>query len=188
MNEPGETSQRSQRPFGGMTGGLVLGAIIGGILGLIQGDLLEGLSFGLVIGLAIGAGLEGRGRLMQYRPGAMRRIILAAGLFLILLLGTFELIDDISNANLKTILLLATAGAFLLFVIAIGWSIAGLDELQRRIQTEAIAIGFGFSAVAMLTVGLLSQVGVQQPNWIYAGLPMVVGWGIGKLWLLWKYR
>jgi len=187
-SDPGGESQRSQRRFGGMTGGLVLGAIIGASLGLIQGDLLEDLSFGLVIGLAIGAGFEGRGQLMQYRPGAIRRVILIAGLFLVLILVSFEFIDDISNTNLKTILLLATAGAFLLFVLALGWSIAGLDELQRRIQTEAIAIGFDFSAVTMLTVGLLSQVGVQQPNWVYAGLPMTICWGIGKLWLIWKYR
>jgi hypothetical protein len=187
-SDPGGESQRSQRRFGGMTGGLVLGAIIGASLGLIQGDLLEDLSFSLVIGLAIGAGFEGRGQLMQYRPGAIRRVILIAGLFLVLILVSFEFIDDISNTNLKTILLLATAGAFLLFVLALGLSIAGLDELQRRIQTEAIAIGFGFSAVAMLMVGLLSQVGVQLPNWVYAGLPMTIGWGLGKLWLIWKYR
>jgi hypothetical protein len=29
---------------------------------------------------------------------------------------------------------------------------------------------------------------VQLPNWVYAGLPMTIGWGLGKLWLIWKYR
>jgi hypothetical protein len=151
-----------------MTGGLVLGAIIGSSLGLIQGDLLEDLSFGLVIGLAIGAGFEGRGQLMQYRPGAIRRVILIAGLFLVLILVSFEFIDDISNTNLKTILLLATAGAFLLFVLALGWSIAGLDELQRRIQTEAIAIGFDFSAVTMLTAAELGLCRAADDHWLGA--------------------
>jgi len=171
-----------------MAGGLLIGLIAGLALGLIEGDLLEGAGFGLMIGLAIGAGLEGRGTLMQYQPGAMRRVILAGGLFLIALLLTFEFIDQLPAGEAKTLFALIPAAGFLLFVLALGAAIGGLDELQRRIQTEAISIGFGLAAVTVLAVGMLGQVGVEQPNWIYAGVPMIVGWGLGKLWTMWKYR
>ncbi|MFN2149417.1 MAG: hypothetical protein ACK2T2_13605 [Anaerolineales bacterium] len=188
MNESHEGHQARRRRFGGVTGGLLLGAVIGLIFGWIQGDLLQGLGFGVIVGFTIGIGLEGRGQLMQYKPGTVRRIILAAGLFLISLLVTFEFIDDLENGTGAILLVLLPAATFLLFVIALGSAIAGLDELQRRIQTEAIAIGFGFTAVVVLAVGLLGLTGIEQPNWSYAGLPLVVGWGLGKIWTLWKYR
>ena len=188
MNESSKGNQPRQRRYGGMVGGILIGLLIGLAIGFIQGDVLEGASFGLIIGLCIGAGFEGRGSLMRYRPGAMRRILLAAALFLISLLLVFEFLEGVDRGVLRTLLALAPAATFLLFVLALGWAIAGLDELQRRIQTEAIAIGFGFTAVAVLTVGLLGQVGFEQPNWIYAGLPLVLGWVLGKLWTMWKYR
>jgi hypothetical protein len=188
MHDSNEHSQPSRRRFGGAAGGLLIGLIVGLVIGLIQGDLLEGAGFGLIVGLAIGVGLEGRGTPMQYQPGAMRRILLAGGLFLITLLLTLEFIDQLPAGGAKTLFALIPAAGFLLFVLALGAAIGGLDELQRRIQTEAISIGFGLAAVVMLAVGLLDQVGVEQPNWIYAGVPMIVGWGLGKLWTMWKYR
>jgi hypothetical protein len=63
-----------------------------------------------------------------------------------------------------------------------------LDELQRRIQTEAFAIGFGLSALTMVIVGLMADAGVPQPNWLMAAAVMSVFLLIGKLWTMWKYR
>lgn len=65
---------------------------------------------------------------------------------------------------------------------------ASLDELQRRIRTEAIAIGFGFTALVVMTYGMLGLVRLAQPNWVFVTLPLVVGWGLGKFWTLWKYK
>ena len=63
-----------------------------------------------------------------------------------------------------------------------------LDELQRRIQVEAIAIGFAITALITLSYGLLGLVDIPQPNLLYVSFIMVVSWGLGKLWTMWKYR
>lgn len=170
-----------------MGSGLLIGLGIGALLGTLNGDLLEGIGFGLVIGLAIGAAFERRGRMMQFPPGMLRRVILCAGLFLIVLLGSQRLLDLALARPLQIAVTLAPALAFLLLVLSVAAAIASLDELQRRIQTEAIAIGFGFTAVFAVTYGLLAGVGLSQANWIFISVPMAVGWALGKFWTVWKY-
>jgi hypothetical protein len=188
MSEGSEKDLASRKSPWNMTTGLLIGLAVGVVLGLIQGDLLDGLGFGLVIGLALGVGFERRDQMMQFPPGVLRRVILAAGLFLIALLGSKWLLDFGWEGPLQIVITLAPALAFLLLVLAVGAAIASLDELQRRIQTEAISIGFGFTALAAITYGLLGELGMPQPNWIYLILPMSVGWVVGKLWTMWKYR
>ena len=188
MTQPSNTNQDAKRWPRNMAGGISLGLLLGLILGWIEGNLLEGLGFGFVIGLAIGAGFEQRGQMMHYPPGTMRKILLAGGLFLIALLGSDQLLDPFSNRSLQIVIAIAPAAAFALLVFAVGSALASLDELQRRIQTESIAIAFGFTAIVVMTVGLLDEVGISQPGWIYVIFPMVIGWGLGKLWTVWKYR
>ena len=188
MTQPTDGNQVSRRWPWNMTGGLMIGLILGLILGLIEGNLLEDIGFGFIIGLALGALFERRGQLMQYPPGMMRRIGLAGGLFLITLIGSLDFIDSLGDRTLQIAIACAPVVAFALLVLAIGSALASLDELQRRIQTESIAIGFGFTAIVVVGVDLLADVGLSQPGWIYVVVPMVTGWGIGKLWTMWKYR
>jgi hypothetical protein len=184
---PYQESERGRWPMN-LAGGILIGLVVGFILGLIDGDLLEGLGFGLIVGLAIGAVLERRHHLMQYPPGIVRRIIIAGGFFLVTLIASLELRDLADSRWLQIALALAPAIGFALVVFAIASALASLDELQRRIQTEAIALGFGFTAVIVTTVGLLEEIGLAQPGWIYVVFPMIIGWGLGKLWTMWKYR
>lgn len=188
MSKGSEKDLESRKGPWNLTTGLLIGLASGVVLGLVEGDLLDGLGFGLVIGLALGVGFERRGQFMQFPPGMLRRIILAAGLFLIALMGSKWLLDLGLNRPLQIAVTLLPALAFLLLVLAVGTAIASLDELQRRIQTEAIAIGFGFTALVAVTYGLLAEMGLAQPNWIFLTLPMSVGWVVGKLWTMWKYR
>jgi hypothetical protein len=171
-----------------LAGGILVGLVLGLIVGLIDGDLLEGLGFGFVIGLAMGAAFERRHHLMRYPPGMIRRIIIAGGVFLVALIASLELKEYAGYKSLQIALTIAPVIGFTLVVFAIGSALASLDELQRRIQTEAIALGFGFTAIAVTTVGFLEDVGLTQPGWIYVVFPMTIGWGLGKLWTVWKYR
>ena len=75
---------------------------------------------------------------------------------------------------------------FLLLAHAVGLAIASLDELQRRFQTEAIAIGFGLASVVVVSVGFLGAIGLERPNWVIVAMVMILGWAIGKIWTLWK--
>ena len=63
-----------------------------------------------------------------------------------------------------------------------------MDDLQRRIQVEAMAIGYGITLLVTMTVGLLAQAGVRQPSWFVVTFVMLIAGLIGKLWLRWKYR
>lgn len=185
------TEQSNRENRGGlrnMTAGILLGLAIGAVLGLIEGDLLSGLGFGLVIGLALGVAFERRGNFMQYPPYIVRRMLVSVGLFVLAVLASQRLLEESLSRPLEMAVALAPALAFLLLVLSVATAIASLDELQRRIQTEAIAIGFGFTALVVMTYGMLGLVGLAQPNWVFVTLPLVVGWGLGKVWTLWKYR
>ena len=55
----------------------------------------------------------------------------------------------------------------------------GMDELQRSIQLEALAIGFGGTAVLTFGYGFLQGVGFPLLNWTFV-FPLMIGlWGIG---------
>jgi len=169
-------------------GGLLIGLIVGFIVGLIDGNLLDGLGFGLLIGLALGAAFHHRDQMMQYPPQRARHVVVAAVLFMGAAVAWSTWIKEVTQPQMRWVVSLAPGLAFLVFVHAIGLAIASLDELQRRIQTEAIAIGFGLAAVVVTSIGFLGELGVAQPDGIFVVLIMILGWGIGKAWTLWKYR
>ena len=182
-----ETLGKKSAPWN-FEGGMVIGLVAGFILGLIQGDVLEGLGFGVLIGLAIGAAFERRDQMMQYPPRQARHVVLAAVLFMGAAVAWSTWIKVVTQPQMRWVVSLAPGLTFLFFVLAIGLAIASLDELQRRIQTEAIAIGFGLTAVVVTTIGFLGELGLAQPNGIFIVLIMIVGWVIGKAWTIWKYR
>jgi hypothetical protein len=55
----------------------------------------------------------------------------------------------------------------------------GMDELQRHIQLEAIAFGFGGTATITFGYGFLQGIGFPLLNWTFV-FPLMIGlWGIG---------
>jgi hypothetical protein len=54
-----------------------------------------------------------------------------------------------------------------------------MDELQRRIQLEAIAFSFGGTAALTFGYGFLEGVGFPSLNWTFVFPLMMVLWGIG---------
>jgi hypothetical protein len=64
----------------------------------------------------------------------------------------------------------------------------GMDELQRSIQLEAIAFGFGGTAILTFGYGFLQGVGFPNLNWTFI-FPLMIGlWGIGVAVAGRKYR
>ena len=53
-----------------------------------------------------------------------------------------------------------------------------LDELQRRIQLEALALSFGATCLVTWSYGLLEYVGVPGVSWIWVPPIMLVLWDI----------
>ena len=63
-----------------------------------------------------------------------------------------------------------------------------IDEMERRIITEAAAFAFVFTLIMLLSFALLGLVGVPQPSntWVVFSMCMLLI--IGKLWGNWRYR
>jgi hypothetical protein len=75
-----------------------------------------------------------------------------------------------------------------LIVLSVG-TIRRLDELQRRIHLEAIAISFTFTAVLATGISFLDSAGARLPNWDFGWWPvMAFAWVAAALVLNRRYR
>ena len=173
----------------GILTGMALGMALGAAVGLILGDISSGFILGMVVGGAIGYWrFRDLPIGMRYPPHLVRRMIFSGILYLLALIAVFYLLERDLEPFVQIILVLVPTIPGIWFLVSLGSAIASLDELQRRIQLEAIAIAFGGTAIATLTYGMLGLVGVPQANWMYVPVVMVFFWFLGKMWTLWRYR
>jgi hypothetical protein len=63
-----------------------------------------------------------------------------------------------------------------------------MDELERRIQLEAIGFAFGVTLVVVMTAGFLENAGVPRVSGIWIGPLMIALWGIGAALASRRYR
>jgi hypothetical protein len=54
-----------------------------------------------------------------------------------------------------------------------------LDELQRRIQLEALPFGFAGAGILTFSYGFLEGMGFPHLNWIFVWPLMIALWGLG---------
>jgi hypothetical protein len=67
-------------------------------------------------------------------------------------------------------------------------AIGALDELQQRIQIEALAFSLGGLLLIGIAVGLLELAGLPEPNWIWVTVLGFVLWGVGQWVAARRYR
>jgi len=58
-------------------------------------------------------------------------------------------------------------------------AVARMDELQRRIQFEALVVAIGGAIVLTFAYGTLQNVGLPPLNWMYITPVLVVLWSCG---------
>lgn len=63
-----------------------------------------------------------------------------------------------------------------------------IDELQRRIQLEALALSFGATCVMTFSYGALEYAGFPALNWTWVPSFMMAFWGIGTAIASLRYR
>lgn len=172
---------------------LIVAGVTGATLGLLYSSILEfgvvvGLLIGALFGLAIGYRIIRNPPKMRYPMYLLRRTLLAAA-FLFLTTYVYDILtdQDLSQSQAFLATLLPWSG-WIALVVSIGMMIANLDELQRRIQTEAIAIGFAGTAIIVGGYALLQFLGYAKINIGIVILIMSLMWLVGKLWTLWRYR
>jgi drug/metabolite transporter (DMT)-like permease len=164
--------------------GLIAGCVTGTVIGMVLGAADLGFMVGVILGLIL-AGLISRRELpMRYPPRLIRRIFLAVAFFLLTFPG-YILLSAILEGSLVAVLLPTIGGVVLVY--SLGAAIASLDEMQRRIQTEAISIGFAGTAIAIVPLALWNQQGNSPLQWVFLILAMVTSWAIGKFWVKRRY-
>ena len=172
---------------------LITGAIAGGMAGAAFGYGLGSLWFGIVagilFGLAIGYRLQRVPIKMRYPMYLIRRILLSAGFCILVGMGYAILLDRGWSGTRAILAAVLPIAAWAFLVITLGMAIASLDEMQRRIQTEAIAIGFAGTVIVCGGYGLLGLAGsLPALNWGAVIFVMVVMWFAGKMWTMLRYR
>lgn len=168
--------------------GFTVGMLLGGLIDMLTGDLGVFTILGMLIGSILGRYDLKRVHWMEYPRGVLMWLISLGLFFFTVLLGTFYLLDRGITQSLEPVLPYAPLLPGILFILALGYAISSLDELQRRIQVEAIAIGFGITALICMTIGLSGLTGTAQLNWLLVPVIMTFSWLIGKLWTRWNYR
>jgi hypothetical protein len=171
-----------------MATGLAVGATLGVVFGSSFGSLWLGGIVGIALGLLLGFRLRRFSPKMRYPMFMIRRMLLGGSLAMLTAFAyTFLLDRGLSRTQLILAALVPIAG-IAVCIISLATAIASLDELQRRIQTEAIAIGFAGTAIFCLGYALLGLAGVPSLNWGWVVLVMVVMWLVGKILTMWRYR
>ena len=172
---------------------IIATSIAGASWGLLYAYGLEvglgtGLIGGALFGAAIGFRISRRPPKMRFPMALLRRILFAAAIFLLTSFGYSYLLDqNLSQSQQLWIALLPTLG-WAAVVGSIGMAIASLDELQRRIQIEAIAIAFAMTAIFVGGYAIFQFAGLADVNIGIVLLVMSFAWLLSKLWTLWKYR
>ena len=175
------------------TKNVITASIAGASMGLLYAYGFElGMGIGLVVGglfgAAIGFRISRRPPKMRYPMALLRRMLMAATFLLLTSFAYSYLLDQgLSQTQQKWAALLPTLG-WAVLVVSIGMAIASLDELQRRIQTEAIAIGFAGTAIFVGGYALFQFAGLAEVNVGLVLLVMSLMLLLGKFWTLWRYR
>lgn len=192
MKTNGEQNISNEERRRNMIAGLGIGAALGVVFwsaldGLLPApfDFIVGMATGLLAGYSIG---KRPIMLMRYPSFVVRRMLLAGTAFVLGMFAYSYFLDlDLRGAYQLLPSLLAIVPA-VAFVFAIGSAIGHLDEMQRRIQTEAIAIAFAGTAIFVIVSFLLGFSGVPTPDWGWLLVAMTLSWLLGKVWTMWRYR
>lgn len=92
------------------------------------------------------------------------------------------------DADLATVISLAPVAPVLLAAWVIVRHLLRMDELQKRIQFEALAITFTITALGTIAYGFLQNVGFPAFNTMFIGTGSVGVWGICTAFTSRRYR
>jgi hypothetical protein len=119
----------------------------------------------------------------------IKEFSLAMGAYVVVILISTELIKmSPSSAWWRIPLALSPIVPIIFVMIACIRFWNRIDELQRRIQLEALAIGFCSSGLLTFSYGFLENVGFPHISWIFVFPLMMVLWGVGGAIAARRYR
>jgi hypothetical protein len=114
--------------------------------------------------------------------------LLALGGYAIVLCTSIEILKRFELGAFKYVVVLTPMlpAGFALAIIVRG--LREMDELQRQIQLEALAIAFGASAFLTFAYGFLEGAGLPHVSWIWVWPLMGMLWIVGLVISRARYR
>jgi hypothetical protein len=184
MEDPKERNDRLQR--------LIAAAIVifsvCSVVGVLLGYAEFGLAAGAVLALFLSRPLSKYRHPMEFPRGSMLPAVVSLLLVFALCLAALLLWGRTDDPVLRFAVGLLPAPALIAFALFVGRSIAKLEDLQRRIQIEGIAMAFGIFIVLVSLYGWLTLFGAPQVHWIFATPALALCWVVGKLASTLRYR
>lgn len=117
--------------------------------------------------------------------GAGRRYLIEFGgamvSYAVVLVAVIAVLNNIgAGSGWRAPLVLLPMAPLVLAFLAFVRYLDRMDELQRRIQMEALAFAFGGTALLTFGYGFLQLVGYPQVSWLFVWPIMAVLWMAGK--------
>jgi hypothetical protein len=122
------------------------------------------------------------------RAKLIRPLLLPLVFYIVLLFFSVNWLEayPLSPWRFMVALLPMIPGVFI--ALGVVRAILRLDELERKILLEGMAISFTLTLILVLSMGLLGLAGIPQLNGVYIGALMALLWLVGKLWMTRKYE
>jgi len=124
----------------------------------------------------------------QARRQYNRRLVLAIVVYAAILGPSIPLISANPDAAWRFPLAIAPILPFIYGIVGYVRYLRSVDELQRRIALEALAIAFGASAAITFGYGLLQIAGLPEINWSFVWAVMGGCWILGAIYADRRYR
>lgn len=117
------------------------------------------------------------------------RIFAAGAAYVFTLMPAFAVIRALPEGSLWRIpLALLPLPAILFGVWTFLQFLASVDELQRRVQLQAIGFSLGLTGVITFTLGLLESAGFPTLGIIWVFPMMIALWGVGQAIAMRRYQ
>jgi hypothetical protein len=111
----------------------------------------------------------------QYALALLRALIIYGGVLAVCVLGTLWGLGDRAGLALESLQL--ASALYLLFAFARFFATA--DEMQRRMQGEAVLFAAGGTALLGVLYGFLERLGLPHLGWAYLFPVIVLLWLVG---------
>jgi zinc transporter ZupT len=118
-----------------------------------------------------------------------KKMLIASIAYAILLVGSMAIIKFGGITGLPAVLLaLLPLAAGVFVVLAVRDFILAADELQRKIQLEALAMAMAGTFLLLLAGSLLPIAEIDEPSYAWPLAAMSVMWALGQVVASLRYR
>lgn len=112
----------------------------------------------------------------------------AMAAYSVILIASITILNRDPQAAWRIPLALAPVVPLIFALLAFMRFLGRMDELQRRIQLDAIGFAFGAAALLTFSYSFLENVGFPRLSYLWVLPLMVVLWGVAVGVASWRYR